>query len=628
MIDTVNPIESKIQSIVDGTGKEIVDENSNKNSSTIAVQRDLFAGEVSKEIGAKKYFPKEVLDAHEKGIIHIHDLDYAISPGMMNCCLPNFKDMLTNGTVINGVAIEPPHSFQVACTVFTQIIACISSSQYGGQSANNFPEILAPFVERSREKTRAFLRDLPLYAHAGEDEINEAAEKMVEKEIADGLQTIQYQINTLMGSNGQSPFLTLFLNFDPNGSHAGDCALIVEETLRQRIKGVKNERGVSITPTFPKLIYVLDEHNIHEDSPYYYLTELAAECTAKRMYPDYISAKLMRENYGSVFSPMGCRSFLPPYVNDQGEPQYEGRFNKGVVTINLPNVALSTESRDEDEFFTELEDRLERYVFPALVSRHNFVAAGSTSSSPTHWCYGAIARLPLGVAIPDKYLTGKYSTLSLGYLGMEEACRCITGMSHTTERGRDFSLKIMRCLNDAANRWNEKHDYGFSVYGTPAESLTSKACSKDVGTFGIVEDVNDREFYTNSYHVHVEEKINVFDKFSFESEFQKLSQGGCISYCELGDMSDNIEAMLSLVKYGYDTIQYFEFNLRGLDLCSLCDYEGEAVLNTGSGEWECPQCGNDSRDSLYVIRRSCGYLGSQRWINGRAREISNRVIHI
>lgn len=1000
---TTETLENTINGIINGTNNLIIDENSNKNSSTINVQRDLIAGEVSKLIGLHKWVPADVIDAHNQGIIHIHDADYFLSPGQINCCLPNFRDMLLNGTVINGVAIESPKSFHTACTILTQIIAAISGNQYGGQSVNDFPDVLAPFVRRSWKKHYTFLKTLP--GKHDETDCEELAWKLTKKEIRDGLQTIQYQINTLVSGNGQSPFLTLFLHFDTDGEYAVEAAMIVEELLRQRIKGVKNEKGVYITPTFPKLVYVLDDSNVSPSSPYSYLTMLAAECTMKRMYPDYISAPLMRENYeGNVFSPMGCvdgdevisykfngsiyvesfirawrrlssyfevknqieeddryqymdvnnvevwdtqensytpmhrmirnraedwlritftngrvltvtpdhpfetenrgivyakdlketdiilinnqaqsceegtvpynsdkawllgvilcdgsycdrtvisiaaeheddiehmfsqrmktyyeldtktiiqkrgrkgtykdvttvsdgkgtmallsaelagffggrkkahrhippevfrwdkaarlsflagmidadgyinthnssarsivqigstnkelalqqallaqscgmsasiflnhyrannkdcvryrvefdltqdladqivcekkrnnctgierkskslkntnfahissmeplsfldysydvttesehfevsgvyshncRSFLPPYKNKSKDYQFEGRFNKGVCTINLPNIGLTVGKGNVEEFFALLDERLEHYVKPALIARHNFVSAGTTSSSPIHWCYGGLARLPLGVPIPQEYLRGYYSTLSIGYIGIEEACQAVLGQSHTTPRGTEFALRIMRHLNTMKDRWNSENFLGFSIYGTPAESLTAKACLKDTETFGVIPHVTDKGFYTNSYHVHVEEPITVFDKFDYENQFQSLSQGGCISYAELGDMGTNIEAMLALLRYGYEHIQYFEFNLRGLDYCSECGFSGESHYDEGRNVWECPMCGNDSKESLYVVRRSCGYLGSNRWLSGRAKEINARVTHI
>ena len=622
-------LAANVQSIIDGTGKEITDENSNKNPYMISTQRDLIAGEVSKSIGIEKWFPKKCLEAHEKGMIHIHDSDYAISPGQINCCLPHFSDMLLNGTVINGVAIESPKSFQVACTVFTQIIACIASNQYGGQSCNNFPEVMAPFVDRSRQRNIQFLKVLDAYANSSDEEINALAEEMTKKDVEDGLQTIQYQINTLMSSNGQSPFLTLFLNFDPDAPIAHDAAMVTEELLRQRLQGVKNQAGVYVTPAFPKLIYCVDEYNIHDDSPYFYLTELAAKCTARRMYPDYISAKKMRENYeGLVFSPMGCRSFLPPYKDkDTGEYVVEGRFNKGVCTINLPNIALSVGKGNVEEFFEELDRRLEEYVYPTLLARHNFVKSGTTSGSPIHWVHGALARLPYGEPIPEKYLTGRYSTLSIGYLGVNEACYAVLGESHTTEDGKKFAFRIMEHLNAAADRWNEKTFYGFSVYGTPAEALVDKACRKDRNTFGAVENVTDRQYYTNSFHVHSAEPITVFDKFEFEAQFQKLSQGGNISYAELGDLNNNPEAMIALIRYGYGTIPYFEFNLRGCDSC-ICGFVGEGKYDAETDTWSCPQCGNSDQNTFKLTKRVCGYLTSQKTLQGKSLEIFNRVIHI
>jgi anaerobic ribonucleoside-triphosphate reductase len=553
-------------------------------------------------------------------------MDYIIQP-MFNCCLINLEDMLNNGTVINGKKIDTPKSFQVACTVTTQIIAQVASGQYGGQSINGIDRILAPFVRKSYDKLLAQVIEEQVEVYGMEPNMEKAKEiawKRTRKEVKDGIQTIQYQINTLMTTNGQAPFVTLFMHFDPKSEYAKEAALIDEEILKQRIQGVKNDANVYITPAFPKLIYVLDEHNIHPDAPYYYLTELAAKCTAKRMYPDYISAKKMREIYdGNVFSPMGCRSFLAPWKDKNGNFKFDGRFNMGVVSLNLPQIGILANG-SEEKFFEILAKRLD-LAKRALLLRYNLLKDVVSDVSPIHWQHGAIARLGKGEKI-GKYLENGYATISLGYIGIYEATKLITGESNTGKKGSVFALKVIDALHDATESWKKETGLGFGLYGTPAESLTNRFSSLDRARFGIIEDITDKGYYTNSYHVSVREEINVFDKFKFESEFQKRSTGGCISYAEIPNMTNNIEAVLTMIKYIYDNISYAEFNTKS-DYCHECGFDGEIILNENN-EWECPRCHNKDRDKLTVIRRTCGYLGENFWNEGRTKEIKDRVMHI
>ncbi len=622
--NTTDPV---INAILQQTNIDIRDENSNKNATIISTQRDLIAGEVSKDISKRLILPTDVLEAHETGAIHVHDLDYLIQP-MFNCCLINLKDMLDNGTMINGKLIDTPKSFQVACTITTQIIAQVASSQFGGQSINGVDQILAPYVRKSYKKYLAqVLEEQEEIYHLNLPDL-EAADKIAwkrtKKEIKDGVQTIQYQINTLMTTNGQSPFVTLFLNFDPAGEYAKEAALITEEILKQRIEGVKDASGFFVTPAFPKLIYVLDEHNIHPDSPYYYLTRLAAECTAKRMYPDYISAQKMRKMYdGNVFSPMGCRAFLSPWQNAQGQYQFDGRFNQGVVTINLPQIAIIS-GTDEDKFFKILNKRLE-LVKKALMVRHNRLKKVTSDVSPIHWQHGAIARLKPGQSILP-YLMNGYSTLTIGYIGLYEASILVKGCSHTKPDGKAFAMRIMDCLNAKKVQWTAEEHVQFAVYGTPAESLTHRFCSIDKKRYGSIPDVTDKGYYTNSYHVDVREPIDVFSKFRFESEFQEKSTGGMISYVEIPNMTHNVEAILTIIKFIYENIMYAEFNTK-FDVCHCCHYQGEMFVNQ-DGDWECPKCHNTKREFLTVIRRTCGYLGENFWNEGRTKEIAARVLHI
>ena len=621
-----NTTDDDIIGLLDRSNVAVLDENSNKDAAIVSTQRDLIAGEVSKDIARRKIIPTDILEAHDSGAIHFHDMDYIIQP-MFNCCLINLEDMLNNGTVINGKKIDTPKSFQVACTVTTQIIAQVASGQYGGQSINGIDRILAPFVRKSYDKLLAQVIEEQVEVYGMEPNMEKAKEiawKRTRKEVKDGIQTIQYQINTLMTTNGQAPFVTLFMHFDPQSEYAKEAALIDEEILKQRIQGVKNDANVYITPAFPKLIYVLDEHNIHPDAPYYYLTELAAKCTAKRMYPDYISAKKMREIYdGNVFSPMGCRSFLAPWKDENGNFKFDGRFNMGVVSLNLPQIGILANG-SEEKFFEILAKRLD-LAKRALLLRYNLLKNVVSDVSPIHWQHGAIARLGKGEKI-GKYLENGYATISLGYIGIYEATKLITGESNTGKKGSVFALKVIDALHDATESWKKETGLGFGLYGTPAESLTNRFSSLDRARFGIIEDITDKGYYTNSYHVNVREEINVFDKFKFESEFQKRSTGGCISYAEIPNMTNNIEAVLTMIKYIYDNISYAEFNTKS-DYCHECGFDGEIILNENN-EWECPRCHNKDRDKLTVIRRTCGYLGENFWNEGRTKEIKDRVMHI
>lgn len=621
-----NTTDDDIIGLLDRSNVAVLDENSNKDAAIVSTQRDLIAGEVSKDIARRKIIPTDILEAHDSGAIHFHDMDYIIQP-MFNCCLINLEDMLNNGTVINGKKIDTPKSFQVACTVTTQIIAQVASGQYGGQSINGIDRILALFVRKSYDKLLAQVIEEQVEVYGMEPNMEKAKEiawKRTRKEVKDGIQTIQYQINTLMTTNGQAPFVTLFMHFDPKSEYAKEAALIDEEILKQRIQGVKNDANVYITPAFPKLIYVLDEHNIHPDAPYYYLTELAAKCTAKRMYPDYISAKKMREIYdGNVFSPMGCRSFLAPWKDENGNFKFDGRFNMGVVSLNLPQIGILANG-SEEKFFEILAKRLD-LAKRALLLRYNLLKDVVSDVSPIHWQHGAIARLGKGEKI-GKYLENGYATISLGYIGIYEATKLITGESNTGKKGSVFALKVIDALHDATESWKKETGLGFGLYGTPAESLTNRFSSLDRARFGIIEDITDKGYYTNSYHVNVREEINVFDKFKFESEFQKRSTGGCISYAEIPNMTNNIEAVLTMIKYIYDNISYAEFNTKS-DYCHECGFDGEIILNENN-EWECPRCHNKDRDKLTVIRRTCGYLGENFWNEGRTKEIKDRVMHI
>ena len=622
----VNTIDDDIAGILNRSNIGVIDENSNKDAKIVSTQRDLIAGEVSKDIARRLTIPTDIVQAHDSGAIHFHDMDYIIQP-MFNCCLVNLEDMLTNGTVINGKKIDPPKSFQVACTVTTQIIAQVASGQYGGQSINGIDRVLAPFVRKSFEKYYRSVVEEQKEVYGIEPDLAKAEEiawKRTRKEIKDGIQTIQYQINTLMTTNGQAPFVTLFLHFQPGFAYEQEAAYIQEEILRQRYEGIKNEQDVYVTPAFPKLIYVLDEHNIHPHSPYYYLTKLAAKCTAKRMYPDYISAKKMRENYeGNVFSPMGCRSFLAPWKNEDGKYVFDGRFNMGVVSLNLPQIAILA-NHSEQKFFEILSKRLE-LAKKALLLRYELLKNVTSDCSPVHWQYGAISRLAPGEKI-ERFMNSGYATLSLGYIGIYEATKLIKGESHTSPQGKDFAIRLIDTLNGAVMQWKEETGIGFALYGTPAESLTNRFCSIDRARFGIIEDVTDKGYYTNSYHVDVREKISVFEKFSFEAEFQNRSKGGCISYAEIPNMNHNLEAIEKMIQYIYEHITYAEFNTKS-DYCHSCAYDGEMLVND-ENVWSCPQCGNSDKTKLTVIRRTCGYLGENFWNEGRTKEIKDRVMHI
>lgn len=621
-----NTTDSDVFGLLDNTNLDVLNENSNKNGHVVSTQRDLIAGEVSKDIARRKLIPADIVQAHDSGAIHFHDMDYIIQP-MFNCCLINLEDMLKNGTVINGKKIDTPKSFQVACTVTTQIIAQVASGQYGGQSINGIDRILAPYVRKSFEKYMAAVVEEQREVYGIEPDTKKAEEiawKRTKKEIKDGIQTVQYQINTLMTTNGQAPFVTLFMYFKPDYAYAKEAAMITEELLRQRIKGIKNEADVYVTPAFPKLIYVLDTHNVTADSPYFYLTELAAECTAKRMYPDYISAKKMKEIYeGNVFSPMGCRSFLSPWKDEDGNYKFDGRFNMGVVSLNLPQIGILADG-DEEKFFQILEKRLE-LCKKALLLRVELLKRITSDVSPIHWQYGAIARLKPGETI-EQFIYGGYATLSLGYIGMYEATLLTKHCSHTTPEGKEFALKVMEVFDDHIKKWKAETGIGFALYGTPAENLTNRFCKIDRARFGDIPDVTDKGYYTNSYHVDVREPINVFDKFLFEAEFQKKSTGGCISYAEIPNMTHNVSAVLSMIQFIYDNISYAEFNTK-LDYCHVCGFDGEIIVNEDN-EWECPRCHNTDRTKLTVIRRTCGYLGENFWNEGRTKEIKNRVLHI
>lgn len=612
-----NTTDEDILGLLNETNEDLMDENSNKNAVIASTQRDLIAGEVSKDIAKRKMIPADLVEAHESGAIHIHDMDYFIQP-IFNCCLVNMKDMLDNGTVVNGKMIETPKSFQVACNVMTQIIAQIASNQYGGQSINI--SCLGKYLRRSYEKNLSLALDT-----LGDIELAEKmANQMTKKDLESGIQTIQYQINTLMTSNGQAPFVTLFMWLEDDDQYVDEVAMIIEEILKQRIQGIKNDAGVYVTPAFPKLIYVLDENNINKDSKYYYLTSLAIRCTAKRMYPDYISAKKMRVNYeGNVFSPMGCRAFLPPYKDQKGNYKFEGRFNMGACSINLPQIGILA-GGSEEKFFEILEKRLDLVKRVGLL-RYEHLKKVTSDSSPIHWQHGAIARLGKHESIAPLLLNG-YSTVSLGYIGIYEATMLIKGVSHTDKKGYDFAMRIMDALNDAVNKWTKEYGIKFTLYATPAESLTQRFANIDRERFGIIENVTDKGYYINSFHVDVREEISAFEKFNFEAKFQDKSTGGCISYVEIPNMSHNLEALETIVRYIYDNIQYAEFNTKS-DYCAECGFDGEIKLND-HGDWECPQCHNTDRSSLTVVRRTCGYLGENFWNEGRTKEINARVLHI
>ncbi len=635
MVRQSNTTDEQILALIECNNEEVKQENSNKNPTVNSVQRDYMAGEVSKDITRRVLLPAEVVQAHDQGIIHFHDADY-FAQHMHNCDLVNLEDMLQNGTVISGTMIDKPHSFSTACNIATQIIAQVASSQYGGQSISLTH--LAPFVQVSRERIRkqVVAEAASFGGFASPESIERTVEERLREEIRRGVQTIQYQVVTLMTTNGQAPFITVFMYLGEarNEREKKDLALIIEEVLLQRIGGVKNEAGVWITPAFPKLIYVLEEQNIHEDSPYYYLTRLAAKCTAKRMVPDYISEKKMLEykvdknGEGHCYTCMGCRSFLTPYVDPEtGAPKYYGRFNQGVVTINLPDIALSS-GGDFDKFWRIFDERLD-LCYRALMCRHNRLKGTLSDAAPILWQYGALARLQKGETI-DKLLYGGYSTISLGYAGLYECVKAMTGKSHTDTSATPFALQIMQHMNDACAKWKKQENIDFSLYGTPLESTTYKFAKCLQKRFGIIPGITDKTYITNSYHIHVTEEIDAFTKLAFESQFQKLSPGGAISYVEVPDMQNNLEAVLDVMKFIYEHIMYAELNTKS-DFCQCCGFGGEILITEdedGKLIWECPNCHNRDQSKMNVARRTCGYIGTQYWNQGRTQEIKDRVLHL
>lgn len=620
MVRKANTTDESILSLIKNSNKDVMEENSNKNAIIASTQRDLIAGEVSKDLTKRVLLPEKIVKAHEDGVLHFHDADYFLQ-SIFNCCLINIGDMLDNGTVMNAKLIESPKSFQVACTVMTQIISAVASSQYGGQSVDI--RHLGKYLRKSREKYKKHYESK--YAGKISPELMEQfINDRLYDELRSGVQTIQYQINTLMTTNGQSPFVTLFLNLDKDDEYIEENAMILEEILNQRLEGIKNEKGVYVTPAFPKLIYVLDEHNCLKGGKYDYITKLAVKCSSKRLYPDYISAKKMRENYeGNVFSCMGCRSFLSPWKDENGNYKWEGRFNQGVVSLNLPQIGIIANG-DEEVFWQLMEERLS-LCFEALMCRHHALEGTLSNVSPIHWQYGAIARLNKDEPI-DKLLHDGYSTISLGYIGLYEVTKLMTGVSHTDPKGLEFALKVMNRLRAATDTWKENTGIGFGLYGTPAESLCYRFARIDKQKFGDIPDVTDKGYYTNSYHVDVREKIDAFSKFKFESQFQKISSGGAISYVEIPNMRNNLQALEEIVKFIYDNIQYAEFNTKS-DYCHVCGFDGEIIINDDL-EWECPQCHNKDHSKMNVTRRTCGYLGENFWNVGKTKEINARVLHI
>ena len=629
-----NTTDKQILSLIDCNNEEVKQENSNKNPTINSVQRDYMAGEVSKDLCKRFLVPEDVMKAHEEGLLHFHDADY-FAQRMHNCDLVNLEDMLQNGTVISGTMIEKPHSFSTACNIATQIIAQVASNQYGGQSITLTH--LAPFVDISRKKIRkkTIAEFEELGVHCTDEQINEIVENKVRDEINKGIQTIQYQVVTLMTTNGQAPFITVFMYLGEarNEQEKHDLAMMIEETLKQRIQGVKNQKGVYITPAFPKLIYVLEDQNIHEDSEFYYLTELAAKCTAKRLVPDYISEKIMKElkvdknGEGHCYTCMGCRSFLTPYVDPEtGKPKYYGRFNQGVVTVNLIDIALSS-GKDMDKFWKIFDERLE-LCHKGLQCRHDRLTGTLSDAAPILWQYGALARLKPGEKI-DKLLHGGYSTLSLGYAGLWETVYYLSGKKLTEPEGKELGLTIMKKLNEYTAKWKKAEDIDYSLYGTPLESTTYKFAKCLQKRFGVIPGVTDKNYITNSYHVHVTEPINAFDKLKLESEFQKLSPGGAISYVEVPNMQNNIKAVLEVMKFIYENIMYAELNTKS-DYCMACGYDGEIKIEEQDGKliWKCPNCGNTDQTKMNVARRTCGYIGSQFWNQGRTQEIRERVLHL
>ena len=617
-----NTTDESIMKLIKNENKELAEENSNKNTMLASTQRDYIAGEVSRDISMRELLPDNIVEAHKKGILHFHDLDYFIQP-IFNCCLINIKDILDNGTVMNGKMIESPKTFQVACTVMTQVIAAVASNQYGGQSVSI--KHLGKYLRKSKEK---FIKEFsPLFDLNNPEEkkkMDELVAIRLKDELKAGVQTIQYQINTLMTTNGQAPFVTLFLHLDENDEYVEEVAMIIEEILRQRIEGIKNGNGKYITPEFPKLIYVLDKHNCFEGGKYDYLTEVAAECTTKRMYPDYVSAKIMREQHdGQVFGIMGCRSCLSLWKDENGEYKFDGRFNQGVVSINLPQIGILAE-KSEKAFWRLLDERLD-LCFEALMCRHKALEGTTSDISPIHWQYGAIARLKKGEKI-DKLLHDGYSTISLGYIGLYEVTKLMKGVSHTDPVGEEFALRVMNHLRETTDRWKEETGLGFGLYGTPAESLCYRFAKIDKERFGDIPDITDKGYYTNSYHVDVREHIDAFAKLKFEAQFQTISSGGAVSYIEVPNMANNKEAVKTVINFMYHNIKYAEFNTKS-DYCHKCGYDGEILLNDNN-EWYCPQCGNKDKKHLTVTRRTCGYLGANFWNVGKTKEIKQRVLHL
>ena len=615
-----NTTDESILSLLHNTNKELAEENSNKNTVIASTQRDYIAGEVSRDLTRRILLPEKISKAHDEGVLHFHDADYFVQP-IFNCCLINIGDMLDNGTMMNGKMIESPKSFQVACNVMTQIIANVASNQYGGQSVDVCH--LGKYLRRSYEKFKAHIT-AECRGEASEELIERLVNERLKDELKEGVQTIQYQINTLMTTNGQSPFVTIFLYLREDDPYIKENAMIIEEILRQRLEGIKNEAGVYVTPAFPKLVYVLDECNCLKGGKYDYITELAVKCSAKRMYPDYISAKKMRENCeGNVFAPMGCRSFLSPWKDENGNYKFEGRFNQGVVSINLPQIGILAKG-DEDKFWKLFDERLQ-LCYEALMCRHNALMGVKSDVSPVHWQYGAIARLGKGETI-DRFLTGGYSTISLGYIGLYELTKLMKGCSHTEPEGTEFALRVMAYMKNKCLVWKEQTGIGFALYGTPAESLCYRFARIDKERFGSIPDITDKGYYTNSYHVDVREDIDAFSKFQFESQFQKISSGGCISYVEIPNLRNNLSALKELVRFIYDNIQYAEFNTKS-DYCQVCGYDGEILINDNL-EWECPVCGNKDQTKMNVTRRTCGYLGENFWNVGKTKEIKSRVLHL
>ena len=620
LLRKANTTDESILKLIKNENKELAEENSNKNTILASTQRDYIAGEVSRDLTKRMLLPERISLAHEQGSIHFHDADYFVQP-IFNCCLINIGDMLDHGTVMNEKMIESPKSFQVACTVMTQIIAAVASNQYGGQSVDI--RHLGKYLRKSSKKFHKQITE-----EFGDSVSEEMIEKMatirLKDELKSGVQTIQYQINTLMTTNGQAPFVTLFLCLDDQDEYIEENALIVEEVLRQRLEGIKNESGVYVTPAFPKLIYVLDENNCLKGGRYDYITKLAVKCSSKRMYPDYISAKKMRENYeGNVFSCMGCRSFLSPWKDENGNYKFEGRFNQGVVSINLPQIGIIA-GGEEEIFWRLLDERLD-LCYEALMCRHKSLEGTLSDVSPIHWQYGAIARLKKGEKI-DPLLHDGYSTISLGYIGLYETTKLMKGVSQTTPQGEEFALRVMNRMRKAVDKWKEETGLGFGLYGTPAESLCYRFAKIDRERFGSIPDVTDKGYYTNSYHVDVREHIDAFSKFTFESQFQKISSGGAISYVEVPNMKQNLEALEEIVKFIYDNIQYAEFNTKS-DYCQECGFDGEIIINDDM-EWECPQCHNKDKNRMNVTRRTCGYLGENFWNTGKTKEIKSRVLHL